>query len=320
MTLLRAAATAILSAVMALPASADIKVVASIKPIHSLVSGVMAGVGEPSLVVEGTGSPHTYALKPSRARALQEADVVFWVGHELEPFLEKPLDSLGTNAEIVALIDAPGLKSLPFREGGPGDALDDEDHEDHEDHKDHAEPENHHDHGGVDPHVWLNPDNAKQIVLQISKTLLASDPANANVYRANAVAVLNRLDMLVAEMTVRLAPVANQHFVVFHDSYQYLEDRFGLEAVGSITVVPDVIPGAERVGEIQNRVRELDAVCVFAEPQFASKLVHVIAEAGTVRTSVLDALGAGFPAGPDLYFEMMRAMASTMRDCLVSRN
>jgi zinc transport system substrate-binding protein len=344
MTLLHSAATAaILSAVMALPASADISVVASIKPIHSLVSGVMAGVGVPSLIVEGAGSPHTYALKPSRARALQDADVVFWVGHELELFLEKPLKSLGANAEIVALIDAPGLKLLPFREGGPGDALDDEDHadhkdEDHADHKDeyhadhkdeyhadhkdedHAEPENHHDHGGVDPHVWLNPDNAKQIVRQISKTLLASDPANANVYRANAEGLLKRLDMLVAEMTVRLAPVAKQHFVVFHDSYHYLEDRFSLESVSSITVNPDVIPGAERVGEIQNRVRELDAVCIFAEPQFSSKLVQVIAEAGTVTTSVLDPLGSGFPDGPNLYFEMMRAMASTMRDCQVSRN
>ena len=328
MTLLHSAATAaILSAVMALPASADISVVASIKPIHSLVSGVMAGVGVPSLIVEGAGSPHTYALKPSRARALQDADVVFWVGHELELFLEKPLKSLGANAEIVALIDAPGLKLLPFREGGPGDALDDEDHadhkdEDHADHKDedHAEPENQHDHGGVDPHVWLNPDNAKQIVRQISKTLLASDPANANVYRANAEGLLKRLDMLVAEMTVRLAPVAKQHFVVFHDSYHYLEDRFSLESVSSITVNPDVIPGAERVGEIQDRVRELDAVCIFAEPQFSSKLVQVIAEAGTVTTSVLDPLGAGFPDGPNLYFEMMRAMASTMRDCQVSRN
>ena len=318
MTLLHSAATAaILSAVMALPASADISVVASIKPIHSLVSGVMAGVGVPSLIVEGAGSPHTYALKPSRARALQDADVVFWVGHELELFLEKPLESLGANAEIVALIDAPGLKLLPFREGGPGDALDDEDHADH---KDHAEPENRHDHGGVDPHVWLNPDNAKQIVRQISKTLLASDPANANVYRANAEGLLKRLDMLVAEMTVRLAPVAKQHFVVFHDSYHYLEDRFSLESVSSITVNPDVIPGAERVGEIQDRVRELDAVCIFAEPQFSSKLVQVIAEAGTVTTSVLDPLGAGFPDGPNLYFEMMRAMASTMRDCQVSRN
>ncbi|MGY8956692.1 MAG: zinc ABC transporter substrate-binding protein, partial [Alphaproteobacteria bacterium] len=182
------------------------------------------------------------------------------------------------------------------------------------------EPENHHDHGGVDPHVWLNPDNAKQIVRQISKTLLASDPANANVYRANAEGLLKRLDMLVAEMTVRLAPVAKQHFVVFHDSYHYLEDRFSLESVSSITVNPDVIPGAERVGEIQNRVRELDAVCIFAEPQFSSKLVQVIAEAGTVTTSVLDPLGAGFPDGPNLYFEMMRAMASTMRDCQVSRN
>lgn len=312
MTFLRSAVVAsVLSVMLGLPASAEIKVVVSIKPIHSLVSGVMAGVGTPSLIVTGAGSPHTYALKPSRARALQDADVIFWVGHELEPFLEKPLDSLGANAAIVALIDAPGLEQLPFREDGPGDVSDDDDHAEHE----HAH-EHEHGHGEVDPHVWLNPDNAKQMVRQISNTLATSDPANADVYRANAAAVLLRLEQLIAQMSARLTPLASQPFIVFHDSYQYLEARFGLSAVGSITVVPDVMPGAERVGEILRRVRELGAVCVFAEPQFTAKLVQMVAEEGAVRTSVLDPLGADLPAGPELYFSLMGALTGNVAECL----
>lgn len=336
MRLFRSVVVGTLFSVMSvLPAFADIKVVVSIKPIHSLVSGVMAGVGVPSLIVEGAGSPHTYALKPSQARALQDADVVFWVGAALETFLEKPLESLGANAGIEALMDIPGLKQLPFREDGPGHDADEESHAKHEDahenahedehkheaghkdaHEDEHEDEHHHDHGEFDPHVWLDAENAKQMVRHISMTLVKTDPANAEVYRANTVAVLKRLDALDVQMTARLAPVADQPFVVFHDSYQYLEERFDLMAVGSITVVPDVMPGAERVGEILHRIHELKAVCIFAEPQFTSKLVQVIAQEGGVRTSVLDPLGAGIPAGPEQYFSLMGKLTDSMVECL----
>jgi len=154
------------------------------------------------------------------------------------------------------------------------------------------------------------------MVRRISMTLVKTDPANAEVYRANTVAVLKRLDALDVQMTARLAPVADQPFVVFHDSYQYLEERFDLMAVGSITVVPDVMPGAERVGEILHRIHELKAVCIFAEPQFTSKLVQVIAQEGGVRTSVLDPLGAGIPAGPEQYFSLMGKLTDSMVECL----
>lgn len=310
MTFFRSAVAAIiLSTLLVWPAAADIKVVASIKPIHSLVSGVMAGLGKPSLIVEGAGSPHTYALKPSRARALQDADVIFWIGHELEPFLEKPLESLGAKADIVALIDVPGLTRLPFREGGPGEEPDDHEEAEHEHHHGHGDSE-------FDPHVWLDPDNSKQMVRHILTILVSADPLNAAIYRTNAAAVLQRLDQLAAQMKARLAPVSKQPFVVFHDSYQYLETRFGLTAVGSVTVIPDILPGAERVGEIRRRVRELNAVCIFAEPQFTPKLVRVVAEAGAVKTSVLDPLGAGLPAGPDLYFSLMEKLADNVVGCL----
>ena len=153
-------ATAIFSSSLAY-ASEGLSVVTSIKPIHSLVSAVMDGIGTPSLIIEGAGSPHTYALKPSQAKALQDADLVFWVGPAMESFLEKPIKEVASSARIVTLSDAHGLIKIEFRDGGNFDSHDDhDDHAKHDDHDDHAK---HDDHGQFDMHVWLDPENAKII-------------------------------------------------------------------------------------------------------------------------------------------------------------
>ncbi len=326
-------------------AIAEVAVVASIKPVHSLVAAVMEGVGEPGLVVAGAGSPHAYSLKPSQAAMLENADVIFWVGPQMEAFLEKPIETIGTDARSVKLIDAHGLATLGFREGG---AFEEDAHEDHDDegHKEIAEGDHHDDHGheetaesdhrddhgndemaegdhddhdhagGVDGHVWLDPENAKAIVREVEEALVALDPDNAAVYKANAAAVTAELDALIAEVDEMLVPVRDNGFVVFHDAYHYFENRFDISAAGSITVSPEVIPGAERITEIQEKVVELGATCVFAEPQFEPKLVSVVVEGTEARSGVLDPLGSELEDGPDLYFTLIRNLAKSMRDCL----
>jgi zinc transport system substrate-binding protein len=174
-----------------------------------------------------------------------------------------------------------------------------------------------HGHDGFDPHVWLDPLNAKAIVHEIEETLSEADPANAATYAANAESVMGRLDSLVAEIDAELQPVKGKGYVVFHDAYQYFENRFGVSAVGSVTVSPEVLPGAERVSELQEKVRSLDATCVFSEPQFEPKLVTTITENTNAGTGVLDPLGASIKDGPDLYFTLIRNMASSLKDCLL---
>ena len=301
-------ATTILSAGGSV-AQADVKVVTSIKPVHSLVSAVMAGVGEPSLLVKGAGSPHTYALKPSQAQLLQDAELVFWMSHDLEAFLENSIESIATNAKSVPLMEAHGLTKLAFREGG---AFDSHGHEDHDEHK-HDE----HAHHGEDPHVWLDPVNAKAMVHEIEEALVEADPSNAAAYEANAEALMSRLDDLVAEIDAELEPVKGRGYVVFHDAYQYFETRFGVSAVGSITVSPEVLPGAERVAELQDKVRDLGATCVFSEPQFEPKLVATVTENTNAGTGVLDPLGTSIDDGPDLYFTLIRNMAASLKGCLL---
>ena len=312
-------------------AMADIKVVTSIKPVHSLVSGVMLGVGNPSLIIEGAGSPHTYSLKPSQAKQLQDAKLVFWMGDELETFLEGPIENIAQNATAIKLIDAHGLKKIRFREGGMFDDHGHDDHDDHEthdehdhekhakkEHDDHGDHDGHddHGHGEFDPHVWLDPFNAKAIVHEIEEALVKADPKHASTYEANARKMMKKLDSLVVELSDELEPVHEKGFIVFHDAYQYFEQRFDVAAIGSITVSPEVMPGAERVSELRKKISDLSATCVFSEPQFEPKLVETLVEDTGVRTGVLDPLGATLNKGPDLYFQLLRNMASSLKKCL----
>jgi len=298
-------------------------VVTSIKPVHSLVSAIMQGVGKPELIVDGAASPHTYNLKPSNARALQEAKVIFWVGPGLEAFLEKPLESLGSDAIVARLDNAPGLVKLPFREGGAFEAHDDGDEHDSASGHDHDRAEadhdhDHGDHGAFDTHLWLDPMNAKAMATEITTTLVAADPANALNYEANAKALDDKLDALDKEIAATVSTVKDKPFIVFHDAYQYFEHRYHIRVAGSITVSPETIPGAERVSEIHKKVGDLGATCVFAEPQFEPRLVDVVIEGTKAKSGVLDPEAATLPAGPDLYFTLMRGIADSMKNCLAS--
>ena len=356
-------------------AKADIEVVTSIKPVHSLVSGVMAGVGNPSVIIEGAGSPHTYSLKPSQAKQLQDAKLVFWMGDELETFLVGPIENIAQSATTIKLIDAHDLKKIKFREGGMFDDHDDhgddddhghgehddhghdehdhekqakeerdehdhekhakeehdehnhekhakKEHDDHDDHGDHGDHDGHddHGHGEFDPHVWLDPVNAKAIVHEIEEALVKADPEHASTYEANAQKMMDKLDSLVVELRAELEPVHDKGFIVFHDAYQYFEQRFDVAAIGSITVSPEVMPGAERVSELRKKISDLSAACVFSEPQFEPKLVETLVEGTGARTGVLDPLGASLTKGPDLYFQLLRNMASSLKKCLLGKS
>ncbi|WP_099866900.1 zinc ABC transporter substrate-binding protein ZnuA [Pararhizobium haloflavum] len=327
-----------------LPALAMDNVVVSIKPLHSLVAGVMDGVGEPQLLIKGAASPHSYALRPSEASLLQDAALVFWIGDTMETFLTDPLLALSQQATVLALEDADGLTLLDYREGGAfeeqdradadaaehehEDAHHDHDHDHAAEHHDGAGEHHHdeggdhagHDHAGHDLHIWLDPENAKAMVGAIEETLAAADPANAQTYATNASAMTQRIEALSSEIETQLAPLAGRPFVVFHDAYHYFENSFGLEAAGSITVSPEIEPGARRIGEIQETVRTLDAACVFSEPQFEPRIVEVVAEGSNAASGVLDPLGATIEDGPELYFELMRNMASSFQTCLAAKD
>ncbi|MFZ1860191.1 MAG: zinc ABC transporter substrate-binding protein [Candidatus Competibacter sp.] len=296
----------LLGLVLSLPlaALAGPEVVASIQPLHSLVASIMQGVAEPVLLVRGGASPHDYALRPSDARALADARVVFWIGPELETFMVKPLQNAQGKVRSVALLDAPGVTVLPLRSGGAWEA---------------RQPEHDHEHGastGRDAHIWLDPGNAAAMARRVVAVLGEVDPEHRADYERNGSLLADRLDQLNRRLTAELEPIKRQPFIVFHDAYRYFEQRYNLNTVGAITLGPEQRPGAKRVAEIQARIRSAGVRCVFSEPQFQPALVETLIAGSSARTGVLDPLGAAIPSGPEAYFQLVRALADALRACL----
>ncbi len=300
-------------------AAAELKVTATIKPVHALVAQVMEGVGTPALLVQGAASPHTYALKPSDARALHHADVFFRVSETVEPFTRKIVAALPNTVRTVTLAEAPGIELLDVRTGETFEKHDhaheaepDHDHGDH----DHGHDDDDHTHGTRDGHVWLDPENARKMVAEIARVLSEASPADADTFKANAARTDAELVALQAEIARDLAPVKDKPFVVFHDAFQYFEHRFGLEAVGSITVSPDAQPSAKRLTEIRRKLATLSASCVFSEPQFQARLVDAVTEGMSARAGTLDPEGARIEPGPGAYAALLRNLAGGLRTCL----
>lgn len=314
-------------------AETRIRVSASIVPIHGLVAAVMEGVAEPDLILPPGASPHGYALRPSGALALSRADVIFRVGPTLEAFLNRPLANISKKARVVDLIDTPGILLLPIRdneafephEHDHGDHADHDRHDEHEKHAghdghdDHEKHADHDDHeGSTDLHVWLDPQNAIAIVRHVADVLSDADPTNVSIYRANAVRTIRRLNELEARTADRVASVAASPFIVFHDAYQYFENRFGLTAAGSIAINPEVAPGARQISLIRSRITEQHIHCVLAEPQFNSDIVKALASDDHVHVGVVDPVGTTARAASDSYFEMIDRLVTELTACLGS--
>lgn len=310
----------VITLVPGLAASSELKVVATIKPVHSIIAAVMAGAGAPKLLIDGVGSPHTFALKPSDAKLVNEAQVLIRVSEGLEPFTGKLVKSLPAKVRVVTLQETPGLTLLPMREGGPFEA------HDHGGDKGHKHGHGHA-HGSkgkgksaadMDGHIWLDPENAKKLASHIAEQLAAVAPAQAETFRNNAAEFGRRADGLGLELEAKLKSAAGKPYIVFHDAYQYFERRYGLAAAGSVTVSPEVPPSAKRLTDLRKKISSLKATCVFAEPQFAPKVIDTIVEGTSARRGVLDPLGSSIPAGPELYPALMKALASDLGACLAN--
>ena len=331
------------------------KVVTDIAPVHALVSQVLQGVGDVALLLPPGASPHGYAMRPSEAQALQDADMVVWVGEELTPWLGTALENLATDADRLALLDLADTRKLPGRDlaifaAADGEHDEDHDHdheahgdeehgehgdEGHEEHADHAHDEHahdehahdadahdehahehEHDHGGADPHAWLDPDNAAVWLTAIAEALAAKDPENAATYRENAESARAQLSEVVAGIEADLTPVQDAHFLVYHDAYQYFEAHFGVRATGAISSSDASKPSAARIRELRDAVEAQDISCVFAEPQYSTSLVTALQDGTDLRSATLDPLGMALTPGPGMYAELLKELAHNMVDCL----
>lgn len=329
--------------------SRAVEVTVSIKPIHSLVSGVMGNTGTPKLLITGGISPHAYQMKPSDAAALSNAELIVWVGDEIETFLTRPISNLANDAHVLTLSSLPNIQLLSTREGGMVDdhhadenthnhseqALEEGNQEEGHHHDEEQASQNEethsedahseeaqaghdheHAHGEFDMHIWLSPINASTIVEAIAEHLSEIDPTNAELYQANAERIQNRIDGLEEKIHANLDPISSYGFITFHDAYQYFENEFGLNYLGTIAVDPVRQPGARRVSEIRAALMEQDIRCVFSEPQFSPAVVETIIEGTNVNSVPLDPLGSEVEAGENAWFEIIENMSNSFTSCL----
>ena len=443
--------------------NAEVKVVTTIQPLHSLISNVMGNKGKLDLILEGTASPHSFTLKPSHAKMLENADVIFWVDKDLESFLEKPLKSIPKKAKVIHLMDLSNLEIHKFREKNIYGGHDDHDDHDKHGHKEdkHAKHDDHdkhghgkgafewaglfelkagtynwsfskvdggyadpamkmviietkdihdseelaeklleantsdnksngsvltakdvsytlnfddsknvtsfkveikkdskyafftehmpfefeanehffkdksgndiepiaqepseggghhhghaHAHGEFDVHIWLDPNNAKVIVKEVANELATIDPKNSNFYKMNAKKTVEKLDILINQIDKSINKKAS--YVTFHDAYQYFEKRFGVEALGALTINTDIQPGAKQIAEIKDLVEDKNIKCIFSEPQFNPKLINMIAKSTGAKTGILDPLGSSFKPGENLYFNLINDLYENLNKC-----
>ena len=316
------------TALSASPAFAEVpRVAVDIAPVHSLVTRVMDGVGAPNLVIQVGASPHEYNLRPSEAKALQDANLVFWIGSDLTPWLADAIQTLAPNASTTALLETDGTIELEFRESAlfeahahdEHDDHDEDKHADHDDHGDHDEDKHadhdDHAHGAHDPHAWLSPQNAKTWLNVIASKLSAADPKNAGIYFSNAATGQTEIDALIAEVNVTLEPARGMNFIVFHDAYQYFENDFDFPASGAISIGDASDPSPARIQEIQGRISNEGIDCVLAEPQFNPGLVATVMDGSEAKTGILDPLGAGLEPGAKLYPELIRNLSKALTNC-----
>lgn len=284
------------------------RVAADIAPVHGLVARVMQGVGTPDLLIQPGADPHHHALRPSEVAALEAADLVVWIGPALTPWLADPISTLAGQSESVVLFDAVGTHHLPFRESELFD------HDDHDDHG-HAHDGHAHESDGEDPHVWLDPENAKTWLTVLSDELSRIDPGNADRYRANAAAGQKEIDAAVAEITDRLRPLGTAEIVVAHDAFQYFEHRFGLNTVAALSLSDATPPGASRIAALRDALQDHDIACILAQPQFYSRLVAAVFGDKAVPVAEIDPLGGGGAPGPEFYTRLLDAMSDALQVC-----
>ena len=289
----------------------QLRVVATIKPVHALAAQVLDGIASPRLLIDGATSPHTYALKPSDAAALQHADLFVRIGPTLEPFSEKIRKALPTSVGVLTLMSAKGLETLSVRASGTFEAHD-------HDHEPHGAGDDHHASAqkNVDPHIWLDPHNATAIVRAIQTALIAIAPEHATKLKANSDRAVARLNRLEAELQQQLERVHTVPYIVFHDAFHYFENRFGLTAVGALTLHPEAPPSAKRLNEIRHKLSEARVKCVFSEPQFNARRIKSVVEGTAVKTGTLDPLGVDVPAGQDAYDVILRSLARRFIACV----
>ncbi|WP_431225763.1 zinc ABC transporter substrate-binding protein ZnuA [Serratia sp. L9] len=303
---------AVLASVLMAAGSASAAVVTSIRPLGFIASAIADGVTETEVLLPDGASPHDFALRPSDIQRLRGADLVLWIGPDMEAFLTKSLTQVPANKQL-AIAELADVKPLLIK--GEDDDHDHDHATDAHSHAAHEEEHDHH-HGEYNMHLWLSPEVAKVTAIAIHDRLLELMPQNKDKLDANLRQFEDQLAQTDKNIVKMLTPVQGKGYFVFHDAYGYFEKHFGLSPLGHFTVNPEIQPGAQRLHQIRTQLVEQKAVCVFAEPQFRPAVINAVAKGTQVRSGTLDPLGSGIALGKDSYGNFLTALSTQYVSCL----
>jgi len=289
-------------------AQAEVRVLTSIKPLQLIAAAVQDGVGQPEVLLPPGASPHHYALRPSDVRRVQSADLLYWIGPDMESFLPRVLKN--RTLPVVAVQSLPGMHLRHF---GADSASHEEDHED-----DHDEHDHDHRPGSLDAHLWLSSVNARVIAAKMAADLSKADPANAARYSDNAKAFTARLDAMDVRIKNRVAGIAGKPYFVFHEAFDYFEDAYGLKHAGVFSVAAEVQPGAQHVAAMRARLTEIGKTCVFSEPPLRPRLAETLTAGLPAKLAELDALGSNTPVTANGYELLLNKLGDDLVGCLES--
>lgn len=281
----------LLALLLSLPLSVQaLEVVASIRPLALIADAVMAGQGQARQLVPNGASAHEYALRPSDRTLLARADLVLWIGPSHEHFLPSAL----RGRPLLTVLELPGIQTLPLRRLEDGEPVP----------------------GSQDSHLWLSPDNAVVIARGLASALGRRDPSRAARYVANAEAFAGRIGQQKAALLVRFQPLRSRPLIAYHDAWHYFDHAMGLNYRGSLTLEPELRPGAQHVLLMARRVQQERIGCLLAEPGADEALARRIFGTRTFRTAAVDELFASTPRGPQGYEAALAGMAEEIRRCL----
>lgn len=284
------------------PAQAEVNVLTSIKPLQLIAAAVQDGVGQPDVLLPPGATPHNYALRPSDVRRVQSADLLYWIGPDLEGFMPRVIKS--RTLPSIAVQTLPDLKLRHFAEDS------------HSHEEDTAEHDHDHRPGTLDAHLWLAPANARVIAAKMAADLSEKDSANAAKYQSNLKAFNKRLDALDARLKARLAAIADKPFFVFHEGYDYFESSYGLKHAGVFSVASEVQPGAQHVAAMRKRLQEVGKTCVFSDPPLRPRLAETLTAGLPAKLAELDALGGYTPATAQGYEQLLEKLGNDLAGCL----
>ncbi|WP_437410880.1 zinc ABC transporter substrate-binding protein ZnuA [Serratia marcescens] len=289
--------------------SASAAVVTSIRPLGFIAAAIADGVTPTEVLLPDGASPHDFALRPSDIQRLRSADLVLWVGPDMEAFLNKALVPISATRKL-AISELPAVKPLLMK------GEEDDDHEHAGEAHNHADDDHGHHHGEYNMHVWLSPEIAKVTAIAIHDRLLELMPQNKDKLDANLRQFENLLTQTDKNVGNMLTPVQGKGYFVFHDAYGYFEKHYGLSPLGHFTVNPEIQPGAQRLHQIRTQLVEQKAVCVFAEPQFRPAVINAVAKGTKVRSGTLDPLGTGIALEKDSYGKFLTQLSNQYVSCL----